>query len=133
TRRTSWKRWPQIFARFRIMSDAPRAARGKLTGFPLITAPDHAGLNREQLGALFDRTIGRFYGRNDDEASMQTVRLGDRNKSAHLYDVEVNETALPVNGSGGYFTVQVDADTRSQASAIAKRAGYSVRSVNMVG
>lgn len=115
------------------MSDAPRAARGKLTGFPLITAPDHAGLNREQLGALFDRTISRFYGRNDDEASMQTVRLGDRNKSAHLYDVEVNETALPVNGSGGYFTVQVDADTRSQASAIAKRAGYSVRSVNMVG
>lgn len=40
----------------------------------------------------------------------------------HMYEIETK---------GGF--VQVEANTSSQAVAIAKRNGYEVRSVNMVG
>jgi hypothetical protein len=55
-----------------------------------------------------------------------TIRLGDRKNAKHLYDVEVE-------GPNGPFTIEVDANTSSQASAVATKAGYVVRSVNMVG
>jgi len=50
-----------------------------------------------------------------------SVRLVKAN-TKHLYEVEV---------TGGF--VEVEANTRSQAMARAEKAGYVVRSVNMVG
>ena len=46
--------------------------------------------------------------------------------ACHKYEIEA--TLNGVNGE-----VCVDANTRSQAAAIARKAGYTVRSVNMVG
>lgn len=46
----------------------------------------------------------------------------------HLYEIGY------ADGQGRHAgTVQVEANTRSQACAIAKRAGYTVRDCNMIG
>lgn len=55
-----------------------------------------------------------------------SVRLGDRKNAKHLYNVEVD-------GLTGPFTIEVDANNSVNATRIASRAGYFVRSVNMVG
>lgn len=52
--------------------------------------------------------------------------LGDRVKSSHLYSVEI----LTLDSRN---TVDVYANNRTQAGALAKRAGYTVCSVNMIG
>lgn len=49
------------------------------------------------------------------------ARIEDKN-AKHSYEVEVK---------GGY--VKVDANTRTQAAKRAEKAGYTVRSVNLVG
>lgn len=56
---------------------------------------------------------------------MKFERIGNKSAS-HLYCIEVE-----LNGQRG--EVEVDANNRAQASAIAEKAGYEVRSVNMVG
>lgn len=57
------------------------------------------------------------------------TRLGNPT-AAHLYAVEVEHNAQ--NGRGT-FSLDVDANTRNQAAAIARAAGYAVCSVNMIG
>lgn len=59
------------------------------------------------------------------ETKHTTIRLGDR-KAAHLYSVEVLTAT-------GRTEIDVDANTRTQAGSIAKKAGYVVCSVNMIG
>ena len=72
---------------------------------------------------------------------MTTVQLGSAN-AKHRYDVEVTQLApgLTYDTNTGeekvaYFfnTISVDANDRNQAARIAEKAGYTVRSVNMVG
>lgn len=58
-------------------------------------------------------------------ARPELPRLGKR-ESKHLYRVEILTPA-------GRNEVDIDANTRNQAGAIAKRAGYTVCSVNMIG
>ena len=48
----------------------------------------------------------------------------------HLYEVEVADIKSPF---GETFKIEVEANTRSQAASIAKKVGYVVQSVNMVG
>jgi hypothetical protein len=55
--------------------------------------------------------------------------LGDH-KAAHGYDVEVT---VPGDTSGTFQYVYVHATNRNQAARIAEKAGYEVRSVNMIG
>jgi hypothetical protein len=50
-----------------------------------------------------------------------TVRIVKAN-TKHLYEIQV---------PGGY--IQVEANNRTQAASIARKAGYEVLSVNMVG
>lgn len=50
------------------------------------------------------------------------TRIGNR-AANHLFQIEVE----------GGKDIEVDANTRSQAASIARKAGYVVRSVNMVG
>lgn len=57
---------------------------------------------------------------------MNILRIGDRAKAAHLYDVEVEGKPNP-------YKIQVDANTAKQASSVARKAGFVVRSVNMIG
>lgn len=57
---------------------------------------------------------------------MNILRIGDRAKATHLYDVEVEGKPNP-------YTIQVDANTSKQASSVARKAGFIVRSVNMIG
>jgi hypothetical protein len=49
------------------------------------------------------------------------IRLGDV-KAAHLYEISTDKGRI-----------QVDARNRNQAANIARKAGYDVRDVNMVG
>jgi hypothetical protein len=64
---------------------------------------------------------------NTEQHTLPTqVRLGDYYKAKHLYSLEV-----AVDGTG--TTILVDACNRTQAASIAKRAGYEVFSVNMIG
>lgn len=54
------------------------------------------------------------------------TRLGPAN-AKHLYDVETT------GKDGERIIIQVEANNRDQAARIAVKAGYEVRSVNMVG
>ena len=54
---------------------------------------------------------------------MKMTRIGNRAAAKHLYQVEVE----------GGRDIEVDANTSTQAAAIARDACYVVRSVNMVG
>lgn len=45
----------------------------------------------------------------------------------HAYDIEVSDAA------GNLSTIRVEARNRSQAARKAEKAGYTVRSVNMIG
>ena len=45
---------------------------------------------------------------------------------AHLYEIEVNRDGIK-------SLIRVEANTRTQAAAKARAAGYDVRSVNMIG
>lgn len=60
------------------------------------------------------------------------LRLGDSN-AKHLYVVEVWAKASNATGARAMQSIDVDANNRAQAAAIAKRAGFEVCSVNMVG
>ena len=53
------------------------------------------------------------------------IKLGTQ-PSKHLYEVETKV-------DGNIVKIDVHADTRTQATKLAKAAGYEVRSVNMVG
>jgi hypothetical protein len=50
----------------------------------------------------------------------------------HAYDVDAEYTCTD-GVTKNYTTVEVHANTRTQAAAMVKEAGYTVRSVNMVG
>lgn len=50
------------------------------------------------------------------------TRIGNFKTATHLYELGTDKGSI-----------QVDARTRDQAANIAKRAGYQVRDVNMVG
>jgi len=52
-------------------------------------------------------------------------------KAKHLYEVEV-QNPNPYQGAC-IIRIEVDADHSSQAGSIARKAGYKVRSVNMIG
>lgn len=54
---------------------------------------------------------------------MATTRIGNKATAKHLYSVEIE----------GGKAIEVDANTNTQAVSIAKKAGYVVRSVNMIG
>ena len=54
------------------------------------------------------------------------IRLG-QDKAKHAYELGVD---LP---GGGIGRIEVLANNRTQAAAIARKAGHSVRDVNMVG
>lgn len=53
------------------------------------------------------------------------IKLGDKN-SKHQYEIGVFK-------DGRISYVIVDANTRTQATSITKKAGYVVRDVNMIG
>ena len=57
---------------------------------------------------------------------MTTIATIKNDKARHSYDVEVGDGRMD-----GYVTVE--ANSRDQAARIAERAGYVVRSVNMIG
>ena len=61
--------------------------------------------------------------------------LGNR-EAAHAYNVEV-EPSIGLIDEIGFrqqeTEIKVHAENRDQAAAIAKRCGYEVRSVNMIG
>lgn len=58
------------------------------------------------------------------------VRLGSES-AKHAYEIDAEYTKN--DKSQAYTTLHVLANTRTQAGSLAKKAGYSVRSVNMVG
>lgn len=53
----------------------------------------------------------------------EIIRLGNKN-AKHRYEIQI---------TARYDVVVVDANNRTQAATIAKKAGYNVMSVNMVG
>jgi hypothetical protein len=53
-------------------------------------------------------------------------------KAKHLYEVQTYLYDYSVNRAQ-HLTVEVHANNRTQAAAVAKREGYVVASVNMVG
>lgn len=60
------------------------------------------------------------------------VTLGNTDKAIHAYEIEVS--VRPVHAKQAHVDhIIVHADNRTQASHIATKAGYVVRSVNMVG
>jgi hypothetical protein len=50
------------------------------------------------------------------------IRINTQN-TEHLYEIEISAAEK----------IEVEANTRSQAASIAKKAGFEVRSVNMIG
>ena len=52
--------------------------------------------------------------------------------SRHKYEIEANEAGTTMNHAT-VVTVAVYAQNRTQAASVARRHGYMVRSVNMVG
>lgn len=62
---------------------------------------------------------------------MTTKLLNPEAKNTkHAYDIEANIGHVM---AGNIVTVTVWANNRTQAAAVARRHGYTVRSVNMVG
>ena len=66
--------------------------------------------------------------RKDEKMTIATFKIENAN---HSYDVEVS-----VYKDGKYHTsdnVGVEANNRTQAASMVRKAGYDVRSVNMTG
>jgi hypothetical protein len=57
----------------------------------------------------------------------EMTRLGNAATTTHLYSLEV------LNPLGKRNAIEVYANSRTQAASIAKRAGYSICSINMIG
>ena len=60
------------------------------------------------------------------------IQLNDVPSANHAYDVYVN-MPKELESRGHEAIITVYGRTRTQAAAVAKREGYVVRSVNMVG
>lgn len=56
---------------------------------------------------------------------MIIIRLGNKD-AKHLYSVSVEKDGIR-------STIEIDANNRTQAESIARKAGYVVRDMNMVG
>ena len=66
--------------------------------------------------------------RKDEKMTIATFKIEN---AKHSYDVEVS-----VYKDGKYHTsdnVSVEANNRTQAGSMVRKAGYDVRSVNMIG
>jgi type II secretory pathway component PulF len=55
-----------------------------------------------------------------------TIRINTPN-TKHLYEIET------VGKEGHKIKIEVEADNRNQAASVARKAGYEVHSVNMIG
>lgn len=60
------------------------------------------------------------------------VQLNDVPSAIHAYDVYV-DMPEELRAKGPEAVITIYAKNRTQAGAIAKREGYAVRSINMVG
>lgn len=69
---------------------------------------------------------------SQDLVFARPARLGDPQTTSHLYAVECEHRVANPKGQA-HPVIEVYANNRDQAARIAKRAGFEVRSVNMIG